>query len=53
MTADVCEPNNTIPQVIIRIIEVRIAVARSEFMSFTPIFANIAVNAAKRADNNA
>jgi hypothetical protein len=32
---------------------VRIAVARSEFTSFNPIFAKIAVRAAKTADNKA
>ncbi len=41
------------PQVSARIIVVRMAVARSEFMSFTPIFVKIAVNAAKRAESNA
>jgi hypothetical protein len=32
---------------------VRIAVATLPLIPFTPTFANIAVNAAKRADNNA
>jgi len=43
----------TIPQVISNTIAVRIAVARSEFTSFNPALAKIAVNAAKNADNNA
>lgn len=45
--------NNTMPQVKRRMMEVRMAVARLELMSFTPIFAKIAVRAANRADNNA
>jgi len=41
------------PQVITSTTAVRIAVARSEFTSFNPAFAKIAVNAAKTADNKA
>ena len=41
------------PQVITKITVVRIAVARFESISRTPTLANIAVNAAKNADNNA
>ena len=43
----------TIPHVRISIIVVRIAVARLESISLTPIFAKIAVNDANRADNRA
>lgn len=40
----------TIPHVSRRIIVVRMAVARLEFMSLTPILANMAVRAANSAD---
>jgi len=36
-----------------RIKVVRIAVARSELISLTPILANMAVKAAKKAESNA
>lgn len=42
-----------IHHVISNITVVRIAVARSELMSFTPTLAKIAVREAKNADNNA
>ena len=45
--------NNTMPQVISSTTAVRIAVARSEFTSFKPAFAKMAVNAAKTADSTA
>jgi hypothetical protein len=44
---------NAIPQASIRITIVLIAVARSVSTPRIPTFANIAVNAAKRADNKA
>ena len=43
----------TIPHVMKRMTATRIAVARFELMSRTPIFAKIAVNAAKTAESNA
>ena len=43
-------PKRTIPQVMHRMTTVRMAVARSESMSFTPTLAKIAVNAANTAD---
>ena len=41
------------PQVSMRMIVVRMAVARSEFISLTPTFTKMAVNAAKKAESNA
>ena len=43
----------TIAQVMNKMIAVLIAVARSEFTAFNPIFAKMAVSAAKKADSNA
>ena len=40
-------------QVINKMTDVRIAVAKSELISFTPILANTAVSAAKRAESKA
>ena len=51
--AAVSRLQKTIPHVMHRMIVVRIAVARSELMSFTPILAKIAVSAAKNADSSA
>jgi len=48
-----CPLYNTIPQVINSTTADRTAVARSELTSFNPALANIAVRAAKIADNNA
>ena len=45
--------NRTMPHVNNTIIDVLMAVAKSEFTSLMPILANIAVNEANRADNNA
>lgn len=46
-------PTRAMPHVKGRMMVVRIAVARSESTSFTPILAKIAVRAAKKADSNA
>lgn len=46
-------PHKHYAQVIARIMVVRIAVAKSEFMSFTPILAKTAVSAANSADSKA
>ena len=44
-------PSMAMPHVMNKMTVVRIAVARSESTSFTPILAKTAVNAAKKADN--
>lgn len=44
---------NTTAQVISKMMAVRMAVARSEFTSFNPAFAKIAVRAAKKAEARA
>ncbi len=47
-----CSPlKNTIPQMRIKTTMVRIAVARLELTSFTPILANMAVREAKKAES--
>src|SRR6185503_13451329 len=53
VTSFACPLYSTIPQVINSTTPVRTAVARSELTSFNPALANIAVRAAKTADNNA
>jgi len=45
--------NNAIPQTSINMITVRIAVARSGSIFFTPTFAKMAVSEAKRAESKA
>ena len=46
-------PEQHNPHVMTRMTVVRIAVAQSEFISFTPILVKMAVMAAKRADSRA
>lgn len=48
-----CPEAKTMPQVRISMMLVRMAVARLESISLTPIFAKIAVKAANKADSRA
>lgn len=52
-TSPICPDMSTMPHVRSRIMVVRMAVARFESTSLTPIFAKIAVKAANSADSSA